>query len=85
MNPKHLPVLDDLKITQTAQPVHDGHLFALDDKNNLIAMNLNLLCHGDGYSPYQIMDFSKYGGGSVLSFHQQSLWALHASGEIQKF
>ena len=67
MNPKHLPVLDDLKITKTVQAVHDGHLFALDEKNNLVAMNLSLLCHGDGISPYEIMNFSKYAGGSVIS------------------
>ena len=85
MKPKPLPVLDSVKISQIAQPAYEGHLFALDEKNNLIAMNLNLISHGDGFSPYQILDFSKYGGGSVISLHQQSLWALHSSGEIQKF
>ena len=67
MNPKLLPELDGVKVTQVAQPVHEGHLFALDGKNKLIAINLNLLCRGDGCSPFLIMDFSKYGGGSVIS------------------
>ena len=82
MSPKFKPELDGVKIVQVAQPVHEGHLFALDEKNNLIALNLNLLCHGDGYSPYQIMSFDKYGGGSVISEDLQSVWALHASGEM---
>ena len=84
MNTKLLPGLDDVKISQVAQSMHEGHLFALDEKNNLISMNLNLLCHGDGYSPYEIMNFSKYAGGSVISIDQQNIWALHSSGEMQK-
>lgn len=84
MNHKLLPELEGVKITQVAQPLHEGRLFALDDKNNLIALNLDLLCHGDGYSPYQIMDFSKHAGGSVISIDDQNIWALHASGEMQK-
>ena len=84
MKPKLLPELDGIKIAQVAQLVHEGHLFALDEKNNLIAMNLNLLCHGDGFSPYAIIDFSKYAGGSVISIDQQYIWALHASGEMHK-
>ena len=48
-------------------------------------MNLNLLCHGEGYSPSQIMSFSKYGGGSVIYNDLKSVWALHSSGEMQKF
>ena len=82
MNHKLLPELGIVKITQVAQPAHEGHLFALDEKNDLIAWNLNLLCHGDGFSPYQIMSFQKYGGGSVISIDLQSVWALHASGEM---
>ena len=82
MNEKPLPELVGIKIARVAQPIHEGHLLALDDKNNLIAINLNLLCHGDGYSPYEIMNFSKYGGGSVISVDQQNIWALHSSGEM---
>ena len=64
--------------------MHEGHLIALDEMNNLISLNLNLLCYGDGYSPYEIMNFSKHGGGSVISVDQQNIWALHSSGEMQK-
>ena len=67
MNLKHLPGYYDVKISQLAQSVHEGHLFAFDVSNNLIAMNLNLLCHGDGFSPYEIMNYSEYAGGSVIS------------------
>ena len=84
MNQKLLPELDGVKIVQVAQPMHEEHLFALDEKNNLIAVNLNLLCHGDGFSPYAITDFSKYAGGSVISIDQQNIWALHASGEMHR-
>ena len=84
MNQKLLPELEGVKVTQVAQPVHEGHLFALDENNNMIAINLKLLCHGDGYSPYQIMSFSKYGGGSVIYNDLKSIWALHSSGEMQK-
>ena len=62
MNQKLLPLLDGVKITQPA--IHEGHLFALDEKNVLLAMNLKLLCNG--ISPSKIIDFSKYGGGSVI-------------------
>ena len=84
MNQKLLPELAGIKIAQVAQTMQEGHLIAFDEKNNLIAMNLNLLCHGDGYSPYEIMNFSKYGCGSVVSIDQQSIWALHSSGEMHK-
>ena len=84
MNQKLLPELAGLKITRTAPSLHEEHLIALDEKNNLIALNLNLLCHGDGYSPYQVMDFTKFAGGSVISIDQQNIWALHASGEMHK-
>ena len=84
MNYKLLPELDGVKITQTAPSLHEGHQFALDEKNNLIALNLSLLCHGDGHSPYQVMDFTKFAGGSVISIDQQNIWALHASGEMHK-
>lgn len=62
----------------------EGHLFALNKKNNLIAMNLNLLCHADSFSPYEIMNFSNYGGGSFIQINQQNIWAIHASGEMHK-
>ena len=86
MNQKLLPELDGVKIVQVAQPMHEEHLFALDEKNNLIAVNLNLLCCGDGFSPYAVTvtDFSKYAGGSVISIDQQNIWALHASGEMHR-
>ena len=67
MNPKLLPELEGVKLSLVAQSVHEGHLFALDEKNNLVAMNLNLLCYGDGLSPSEVIDFSKYAGGSVIS------------------
>ena len=84
MKSKLLPELDGLKIIQVVQPVLEGHLFALDEKKNLIAMNLNLLCHDDGFSPYVIMSFSKYEGGSVISIDQHNIWAFHASGEMHR-
>ena len=85
MNQKLLPELDGLNFAQVAQPMHEGHLFALDNKNNLIAMNLNLLCHADRFSPYEITNFANYAGGSVISINQQNIWAIHASGEMHKF
>ena len=85
MNQKLLPKLDGIKIIRVAQPVLEGHLFALNEKNNLIVMNLNLLCHGKGFSPYEIMNFSKYAGGSLISIDQHNIWTIHASGEMQKF
>ena len=84
MRTKLLPELEGVKTSQVAQSTHEGHLFALDEKNNLISLNLKLLCLGDGFSPYEIVDFSKYAGGSVISVDQQNIWAFHSSGEMQK-
>ena len=80
MNQKLLPLLDGVKITQAA--MHEGHLFALDEKNVLLAINLKLLCNG--ISPSKIVDFSKHGGGSVISIDEHTIWAFHSSGEMHR-
>ena len=82
MRRKLLPDLDGLRIVKVADIVYEGHMFAFNEENNLIAANLKYLCKG--CPPYLVKDFSKLKGGSNLSIKQQNIVLLHASGEVQK-
>ena len=64
MQRKPLPDLDNIKIQKVAENVYEGHLFAIDEKDNLIAMNLNYLC--GGFAPYIVKNLGKQMGGSIL-------------------
>ena len=64
MQRKSLPKFDSLKIEKVAECVYDGHLFAVSEKEDLIAMNLKYLC--EGFAPYFIKNLGKQMGGSAL-------------------
>ena len=64
MQRKTRPELDSIKIQKVAENVYEGHLYAIDDKDNLIAMNLNYLC--GGFAPYVVKNLGKQMGGSIL-------------------
>ena len=61
---KEVPELDGLKIEQVAESEYQGHLFALDADQNLIAIDIRLVCKG--VRPYQIMSFAKQGDSETL-------------------
>ena len=82
MRRKLLSEFDGVRITAVADIVYEGHLFAINDDNNLIAMNLKHLC--EGCAPYQDKDLNKHEGGTILSIEQKHIVIAHASGEIQK-
>ena len=64
MQRKALPELDSISIQKVAESVYDGHLFAINEKDDLIAMNLKYLC--EGFTPYCVKNLGKQGGGSIL-------------------
>ena len=43
---KEVPELDGLKIEQVAESEYQGHLFAVDSDQNLIAIDIKLVCQG---------------------------------------
>ena len=46
MQRKSRPELDNIDIKKVAESVYDGHLFAINEKDDLLAMNLKYLCEG---------------------------------------
>ena len=44
MRRKLLPEFDGVRIVKVADMVYEGHLFAMNKENNLLAMNLKHLC-----------------------------------------
>ena len=50
---KEVPELDGLKIEQVNESIYKGHIFAVDADQNLIAIDIRLVCQGE--KPYQIM------------------------------
>ena len=55
---------DSIKIKKVAENVYDGHLFAINEKDDLLAMNLKFLC--EGFAPYHVKNLGKKMGGSIL-------------------
>ena len=64
MQRKLRPEFDSIKITKVAERVYDGHLLAINKKDELLAMNLKYLC--EGFAPYCVKDLGKQMGGSIL-------------------
>ena len=79
MQRKPLPELDSIRIQKVAENVYDGHLFAINEKEDLLAINLKYLC--EGFAPYCVKNSGKQGGGSILQIEQQHVVITHASGE----
>ena len=50
---REVPELDGLKIEQVNESIYKGHIFAVDADQNLIAIDIRLVCQGE--KPYQIM------------------------------
>ena len=70
------------QISQVADSFCDGrYLFALNEKQNLMAIHVNLLCHG--ITPCQIIEFKQH-CNKFLMIDQENISLLHASGEILK-
>ena len=64
MQRKPRPELDDIRVQKVAESVYDGHLFAINEKDDLLAMNLKYLC--EGFLPYRVKNLGKRMGGSIL-------------------
>ena len=64
MQRKPRPELDDIRVQKVAESVYDGHLFAINEKDDLLAMNLKYLC--EGFAPYCVKSLGKQMGGSIL-------------------
>ena len=76
---KEVSELDGLKVQQVAESVCNGHLFAIDADQNLIAIDIKLVCQG--VRPYQIMNYAKQGDSrTLLSVAGENIWLLHATG-----
>ena len=57
MQRKQRPELDSIRIQRVAEKVYDGHLFAINEKDDLVAMNLKYLC--EGFAPYCVKNLGK--------------------------
>ena len=69
--------LDGLKIIQVSQSTYQGHLFATDANQNLIAINIKLVCQGE--KPYTVMSYAEQGDSrTLLSVGAENIWLLHA-------
>ena len=76
---QEVPELNGLKIQQVAESSYQGHLFAVDTDQNLIAIDMKLVCRG--VRPYQIMSYAKQGDSiRLLSVGRENVWLLLASG-----
>ena len=76
---KEVSVLDGLKIQQVAESTYQRHLFAIDADQNLIAIDVKLVCQGE--RPYQIMSYAKLGDSrTLLTVDSETVWLLHTSG-----
>ena len=82
MRRKLLSEFDGVRIVKVADMVYEGHVFAMNKDNNLIAMNLKHLC--EGCAPYQVKDLHLHTGGTILTVEQKYIVVAHASGEVQK-
>jgi hypothetical protein len=68
-----------LQIEKVAKSPYQGHLFAIDTDQNLIAINMKLACQGE--KPYQIMSCAKEGDRiTLLSVDDQNIWLIFESG-----
>ena len=69
--------LEGLKIEQVSESTYRGHLFAVDEDQKLIAMNIKLVCQGE--RPYQVMSYAEQGDSRThLSVGAENIWLLHA-------
>ena len=75
MQRKVQPELDSISIKKVAENLYDGHLFAINENNDLIAMNLKNIC--EGFAPYCVKNLGKEWGGSLLQIEQQHLVITH--------
>ena len=61
MQRKQRPEFNNISIQKVAENVYDGHLFAIKETDDLIAINLKYLC--EGFAPYFIKNLGKQRGG----------------------
>ena len=62
---------DGIKISQIANSLYNKqYLFALDSEQNLMAIDVSLLCKG--VKPYQIVKFDRY-CSKILTLGKQNL------------
>ena len=76
---KSVPELDGLKVQQVAETQFLGYLFAVDADQNLIAIDIKLVCQG--VKPCKIMSYEKQGNSrTLLSIDHKNVWLLLGSG-----
>ena len=79
MQVQEVSEIDGLKIQQVAKSIYQGHLFAVDADQNLVAIDIKLVCQG--VRPYRIMSSAKQGDSKTLmSVDGENVWLLHAAG-----
>ena len=64
MQRKQRPEFDSMRIEKVSESVYGGHLFVINEKDDLLAMNLKYLC--EGFAPYCVMNLGLKMGGSIL-------------------
>ena len=64
MQRKLRPEFDGMRILKVAESLYDGHLFAINEKDDLLAVNLKYLC--EGFAPYYVKNLGQQMGGSIL-------------------
>ena len=84
MRRKLLPDLDNVRISSVANIEKEGHIFAINEENYLIAINLKYLCQG--CEPYRVtrLDERVNGFGTALSVEKQHILITERSGEFRK-
>ena len=82
MRRKLLPNLDNVRISKVANTKWEGHLFAINEENSLIAINLKYLC--SGCTPYLVSRLNDRERGSTLSVEKQNILIAQSSGEVYK-